>query len=147
MALWKVLVMHYPIVEHHGAAPGVIRSCHSLPQEPIKQRLSVVQTRNRGGLTSSMFCSEMRLALNSRLAGRWRFVLPESRAVSQRHVKHTTKNVHERLASGSWPIDRPHFNDLTLATKAALGYAKQLLSRNNPNRCYLKALLEVPLGF
>ncbi len=147
MTLWKVLVMHYPIVEHHGAAPRVIRSCHSLLQEPIKQRLSVVQTRSCGGLTNSMFCSEMCLALKSRLAGRWHFVLPESRAVSQRRVKYTAKTVHERLASGSWPIDRPHFNGLTLATKAALEYAKQLLSRGNPNVGYLKALLDVKYGF
>lgn len=83
MTLWKVLVMHYPIVVHHDAAPRVIRSCHSLPQEPVKQRLCAVQTRNCGGLTSSMFRSKMCLALNSRLAGRWHSVLPESRAVSQ----------------------------------------------------------------
>ncbi|WBL58830.1 hypothetical protein LQF05_12865 [Stutzerimonas stutzeri] len=120
MTLWKVLVMHYPIVEHHGAASGVIRSCHSLLQEPIKQHLSVVQTRNCVGLTSSMCCSKICLALNSWLAGRLHFALPESRVVTQRRIKHAANTAHERLTSGSWPIIGHYFNGLTLAKEAAL---------------------------
>lgn len=129
--LWKVLVMHYPVVEHHGAAPRVIRSCHSLPQEPVKQRLCAVQTRNCGGLASSMFRSKMCLALNSRLAGRWHSALPESRAVSQRRVKHTAKTVHERFALGSWPIDRAYFKGLTESRRRPWG---------TPSSCFLEAI-------
>ena len=108
MTLWIVLVMHYPIVEHHGAASRVISSCHSLPQEPIKQRPRAVQARNCGA----------------------------------------AKTVHERLASGSCPIDRPYFDGFTLATEAALECAKRLLACLNQSEYgLLKVLLEVQFGF
>lgn len=124
--------MHYPIIERHSAAATVISSLYSMPQELIEQRLRAIRARNYGGLTSSMFCSKICIALDSWLAGDatsiWRKVgLYRSAALST-----PLKAGYSRLASENWLIDRPLFR-WPIVSGSAIKYARQLVLEKGRN--------------